>query len=178
MWLAALCCLAQVVGVVISLLSMDRIGRRATALRSCVGVFIALCVLSVSFQLRSQFGSYLSVAALMFYLVAFGAGLSGVPWVLNSEIYPIRVRPAAVGQATMANWLFNWLVADTFLSLCAALGEGGAFSIFAVFSAAGGLWLLGHLPETMHVPLEDIPKLFEDESRRRNSQEEPHPPPT
>ena len=53
----------------------------------------------------------------MLYLVSFGAGLSSVPWVVNSEIYPQRVRSAGMAQAVVANWLLNFLVSETFLSL-------------------------------------------------------------
>ena len=41
-WMSAACCLAQVCGVIVSVLSMDRLGRRPTALRSVVGVAITL----------------------------------------------------------------------------------------------------------------------------------------
>ncbi len=40
---------------------------------------------------------------------------SGVPWVLASEIYPMRVRAIAVGQAAFINWVCAFVVAQTFL---------------------------------------------------------------
>lgn len=163
-WLAAGCNLAQLIGVCISVYSMDRAGRRKTALRSTAGVVLTLVSMSIAFSLDGAVWAALAVASLMLYLVAFGAGLSGVPWVVNSEIFPMQVRSAAVGQATMCNWLFNWLVANTFLSLCDRLGTGGAFSLFAAFSVIGAGWLWLTLPETMGLSLEQIEDLFADEN--------------
>lgn len=40
---------------------------------------------------------YAAVPALMVYLVAFGTGLSAVPWVVNAEIYPLHLRSVAIG---------------------------------------------------------------------------------
>ena len=103
-----------------------------------------------------------AVVSLMLYLVAFGSGLSGVPWVVGSEIYPTDVRSTAVGQNTLSNWLFNFIVAQTFLDLVQLLHSYGAFIVYACFSAVGGVWLYFYLPETMHLSLEQIATLFHD----------------
>lgn len=161
-WLAAVCCVAQLLGVVVSVCSMDRGGRRVTALRSTVGVVVTLLLLAVTFSQHGSPWNELKVAGLMLYLIAFGSGLSGVPWVVNSEIYPLRVRSAAVGQATVSNWLFNYLVGRYFLNVCELAGTGGAFAFFAGISVLGGIWLYAMLPETMGLPLESIEVLFQD----------------
>eukprot|EP00932_Pfiesteria_piscicida_P014769 SRR837773.26640.p1 GENE.SRR837773.26640~~SRR837773.26640.p1 ORF type:complete len:115 (-),score=15.90 SRR837773.26640:7-351(-) len=54
LWLAALCCAAQLLGVGVSVASMDTAGRRSTALRSCVGVVITLSSLATSFWLPGK----------------------------------------------------------------------------------------------------------------------------
>jgi len=111
---------------------------------------------------EGQIWDYVKVGALMAYLIAFGSGLSGVPWVMNAEIYPLKLRSVAVGQATFFNWGFNWLVGNYFLSICKLLGTGGAFSVFAGFSVVGSIWLFLRLPETMGLELEAISELFAD----------------
>eukprot|EP00928_Gymnodinium_smaydae_P043077 TRINITY_DN28940_c0_g1_i1.p1 TRINITY_DN28940_c0_g1~~TRINITY_DN28940_c0_g1_i1.p1 ORF type:complete len:534 (-),score=66.01 TRINITY_DN28940_c0_g1_i1:164-1537(-) len=166
-WLAAMCCAAQLVGVVISVCSMDTSGRRPTALRSCAGVVIMLALLSMSFLAKGDSWDIVKVVALAGYLVAFGSGLSGVPWVMNAEIYPLRLRSAAVGQATVFNWILNWFVGRYFLNLCALVGTGGAFSVFAFFSIVGGVWMYVKLPETMGLSLEEISSLFSGTSAKQ-----------
>ncbi|CAK0879108.1 unnamed protein product [Prorocentrum cordatum] len=84
-WLSCLCNFAQVTGVAIQLCQIDTMGRRFTALTSSVGVVLSLLLLGVAFHASNL--QWLCVLALMSYLVSFGAGMSGVPYVVNSEIY-------------------------------------------------------------------------------------------
>jgi len=160
--LAAICCAAQLCGVVVSVMSMDRVGRRVTGLRSTVGVVLTLLLLAVSFTQHGKLWNDLKVVALMLYLVSFGMGLSAVPWVANAEIYPLGLRSVAVGQSTMSNWVFNYLVGRYFLSYANLVGTGPAFATFAFISILGGIWLYFMLPETMGLPLESIEQLFAD----------------
>mmetsp|Transcript_174164 Transcript_174164/g.558473 ORF Transcript_174164/g.558473 Transcript_174164/m.558473 type:complete len:549 (+) Transcript_174164:65-1711(+) len=162
-WLAAMCCAAQLVGVCVSVASMDTAGRRSTALRSSFGVVLTLSLLAVSFMYKDDpLWDNVKVVALMLYLVAFGSGLSGVPWVINAEIYPLKLRSAAVGQATVSSWLFNYLVGRYFLTICALAGTSGAFMVFAGCSVVGGIWMYFMLPETMGLDLEEIDAQFKD----------------
>lgn len=43
-------------------------------------------------------------AGLMLYLAAFSPGLGPVPWAVNAEIYPLRLRGVMGGAAATANW--------------------------------------------------------------------------
>ena len=40
---------------------------------------------------------------MIIYLLSFGVGMSPVPWAVNAEIYPMRVRTACVGIATASS---------------------------------------------------------------------------
>ena len=48
-----------------------------------------------------------------------------MPWTVNSELYPLWCRSTCFAIATSFNWLFNFLVAMTFLSLTKALTQQG-----------------------------------------------------
>lgn len=99
-------------------------------------------------------------AALMFYLIAFGSGLSGVPWVVNSEIYPLEVRQKCNGQVMVCCWLMSFFVSATFLHMLRAWGPEGTFGFYGGMAVLGLLVLYQYMPETKGKTLESIEKLF------------------
>ncbi|XP_072059544.1 inositol transporter 4-like [Arachis hypogaea] len=46
----------------------------------------------------------LAVIVLGLYILAYSPGMGSVPWVLNSEIYPLRFRGIGGGIAAVSNW--------------------------------------------------------------------------
>ncbi|OQS05802.1 proton myo-inositol cotransporter [Thraustotheca clavata] len=109
----------------------------------------------------SETWSYLIVASMFTYLACFASGMGCMPWTINAEIYPTRVRSVAIGAATTSNWVSNLVVSYTFLSITEVLSPFGAFWLYAGIALLGFIWLYNALPETKGVPLEDIARLFE-----------------
>jgi len=112
--------------------------------------------------------SYLAVFGMVAYLLSFGVGMSPIPWTINAEIYPMKVRSACVAIGTMANWLANFLVAATFLTLQSAVSAvqpGGAFWLYGLISLLGGVWLFFAMPETAGRSLEQIEHLFAEPTK-------------
>jgi hypothetical protein len=105
---------------------------------------------------------WLSLVGMFFYLVSFGLGMSPIPWALNAELYPLGVRSLCVGIATATNWMSNFVVSATFLSLEEALGPANTFWLYGSVAAAGFVWLYSAMPETAGKSLEEIEQLFVD----------------
>ncbi|GMF60559.1 unnamed protein product [Phytophthora fragariaefolia] len=98
--------------------------------------------------------------SMFLYLAFFASGMGCMPWTINAEIYPLRVRSIALSASTSVNWISNLLVSFTFLSTIDALAPYGAFWLYAVVSLSGLLYLWRELPETKGLELEEIQRMF------------------
>ena len=71
-----------------------------------------------------------------------------VPWTVNAEIYPQSCRGMGMATSTSVNWVSNYVVSLTFLSLLEALGGAGGFMFYAGFGVLGFIAIYLLLPET------------------------------
>lgn len=119
-------------------------------------MFVSLIALGLGFAVGGGALKWIGVLSLTLYIASFAIGLGPVFWLLISEIFPLRIRGQAASIATMANWLSNFLVSLTFLSLLKGLGDVWTFLLYAALSLAGLWFCFFFIPETKGVPLERI----------------------
>ena len=108
----------------VSIFLLDRIGRRPLLLIGVAGQIVGLAILGAAFHFQ-QLASLtrdLAIGSLVIYVASFAVGLGPIFWLLISEIYPLKVRGAAMSAVTVTNWGMNLVVSVTFLSLVAVLG--------------------------------------------------------
>lgn len=84
-----------------------------------------------------------------------------VPWIINSEIYPLRYRGLCGGMAAVANWISNLIVTQTFLTLTEALGTALTFLLFALVSCIALVFIYVFVPETKGLQFEEVEKMLE-----------------
>jgi MFS family permease len=102
---------------------------------------------------------------LLLVLAAIGCyamSLAPVTWVVISEIFPNRIRGAAIAVAVSALWIACFLLTLTFPWLNATLGPAGTFWLYAAISVAGLVFIAFKLPETKGKTLEQIEKELVD----------------
>nr|XP_023883405.1 probable inositol transporter 2 isoform X1 [Quercus suber]XP_023883406.1 probable inositol transporter 2 isoform X2 [Quercus suber] len=105
---------------------------------------------------------WLALAGLALYIIFFSPGMGTVPWIVNSEIYPLRYRGICGGIAATVNWTSNLIVAQSFLSLTKTIGTPWTFLMFGVIAVIGLVFVLICVPETKGLPIEEIEKMLEN----------------
>ena len=124
----------NVLTTLIAIALIDKIGRKPLLLIGSTGMAITLITMSVIFanatlgadgkpSLPGASGVIALIAANLF-VVAFGMSWGPVVWVLLGEMFPNRIRAAALGLAAAGQWAANWLITVTFPGLREHLGPG------------------------------------------------------
>jgi sugar porter (SP) family MFS transporter len=161
---------------VVAVWLLDRSGRRPLLLSGTAGMAVGLIIVALTFVIGgSQLtgtGAIIAIVGLLVYTGSFAVGLGPVFWLLISEIYPLKVRGAAMSVATIANWGANFIVTVSFLTLLSAIGDAGTFFLFAGLTIIALVYFQRQVPETKNRSLQEIerdlalPKgaLAEDES--------------
>ena len=88
----------------------------------------------------------------------YASSLAPITWVIISEIFPNRIRGAAIAIAVTALWAACFVLTYTFPILLGKLGESGTFWLYAAICVAGFVFILKMLPETKGKSLEAIEK--------------------
>jgi SP family galactose:H+ symporter-like MFS transporter len=148
--------LVNVLMTIVSIPLLDRVGRRPLLLTSLAGMTVSLAALGLGFAIGGEALKWVGLLSLAVYIASFAIGLGPVFWLLISEIFPLSVRGQGASVATMANWLANFAVSLTFLSLLNALGSTWAFLLYAALCVVGIWFCFRFVPETKGVPLERI----------------------
>lgn len=104
---------------------------------------------------------FLAVILLGLYIIVYSPGMGTVPWIVNSEIYPLKYRGIGGGIAAVSNWTSNLIVSETFLTLTEHLGSAGTFLLFAGFSLTGLIFIFFLVPETKGLQFGEVEKLLE-----------------
>ncbi len=150
--------LVNVLFTIVAIRLLDRVGRRPLLLIGVAGQVVGLAILGIAFQLHQLANviGYIAILSLAIYIGSFAIGLGPAFWLLISEIYPQKVRGAAMSIATVTNWALNLIVAVTFLSLVQALGRPATFWLYGVIGIAAWIFIYRIVPETKGKSLEEI----------------------
>ena len=139
---------------------VDKAGRRILLLVGLVAQVIALG--AVGWMFKADVGGIFLLIAILAFIGAFAMALGPIPWILCSEIFPMRVRGRAMSVATFTIWTSCYIVAQTFpmLNDSAAVGPALTFWIYAACSLAALLFVFFMVPETKGRSLEEIEASF------------------
>jgi sugar porter (SP) family MFS transporter len=144
---------------IVSVLIIDKVGRRPLLVAGTSGMLLGMVIVALTFSGGDKLAGGAAITAivgLMVFQGSFAIGLGPIAWLIIAEIYPISVRGSAMGIATVANWLCDFLVTVSFLSLLNAIGGMGTFLLFASLSLAAIGYFVWKIPETKGRSLQEI----------------------
>jgi SP family arabinose:H+ symporter-like MFS transporter len=138
----------------VGMFTVDRLGRKALMLLGAGGLAGIYAVMGAMYSFRLQGLPLLVLVVLA--IACYAMSLAPVTWVILSEIFPNRVRGAAMSVATFALWSACFLLTYTFPLLHGSLRASGTFWLYGVICVLGFFYILKKLPETRGKTLERI----------------------
>lgn len=156
--------LVNVLTTIFALSIIDKVGRKKLVYWGVSGMIITLLLITWYFSFGSSW-NISSVYLLVFFLlyIFFTAiSISTVIFVLLSEMYPIKVRGAAMSIAGLSLWIGTYLIGQLTPWMLSTLTPTGTFLLFAVMCIPYMLIVWKLLPETAGKSLEEIEEMWKN----------------
>lgn len=158
----------QVIATAVATWLVDKTGRRILLIVSSSGMAISFVLVAVSFYLKVSvsedselFGilGILSVVGVVCLIISFSLGMGPIPWLIMSEILPIKIKGLAGSVATLLNWSISWVITMT-APLLLTWSSGGTFTMYGVMCILTVVFVAIWVPETKGRTLEEIQQSF------------------
>lgn len=156
-----------IVGTLVSVFVADLAGRRILLLVS--GFMMTVCMASVGaffFELEVDRSfavdklGWLPVVCLVLYNFGFNVAFGPIPWVMMSELFPLRAKGVAGSVSTAINWLSAFLITRFFVDITEAIHVYGAYWLCTAVCAISIPFIIFVVPETKGKTLEEIQESF------------------
>ena len=152
--------------VTVTVLLIDKIGRKPILLIGSIGMSLALAMLVVAFvnattnangelTLEGVFGPLALIAANV-YVVFFNFSWGPVMWVMLGEMFPNQIRGTGLAVSGLAQWGSNFAITMTFPIMLASIGLGGAYGFYTLCAILSIVFVVKMVHETRGVELEDM----------------------
>jgi sugar porter (SP) family MFS transporter len=166
--------LVKLVATTVTVFRVDKYGRRILLQVGIAVMLVALILVGIGFVNRTcrvpvpisecaladvalpSSWAIVVVAALMLYVTGYQIGFGPIVWLLISEIFPLRVRGAAMSLAVAMNFSTNILGTFSLTYLLQALSPPGVFFLYAALTVVALIFVTVSVPETKGKTLEEI----------------------
>ena len=143
----------------VSILIVDRFGRRPLYIIGSAGMTLALLGLTIA-GIAGHFSGLTVLLLIVLFLMFFSACVGPVFWTYMSEIFPNRIRGTALSVPVFTQWVFNALIVLIFPLMLHRLNTGITFGLLTVFAAGQLLFTVKFMKETKGKSLEGIEKMW------------------
>lgn len=144
----------MVVSVIITMLIIEKVGRKKLMLAGTASLAVVYGILGYLFLIGAT-GMPIVIFTLT-NVAIYSITLAPVVWVILAEIFPNRIRGAAMSAAAMALWVGNFSLTFSFPAIKEHLGWANNFWLYGAICAVGFVVLYFTLPETKDKTLEEI----------------------
>jgi len=155
----------SIAACVLTLLVIDRIGRKPLLLWGSVGMTVTLALVVYAFANAEQdaagnllLGDYgtLALISANAYVFFFNLSWGPVMWVMLGEMFPNQIRGVGLAVSGLAQWLCNFLITMTFPLLLTGIGLAGAYGLYALGALLSVFFVLKLVHETKGKELEEM----------------------
>ena len=146
----------NVIFTFVAIFTVDKWGRRALMYIGSIGLTIIYAFMGLGFMYHLSGWPMLLLVVLA--IASYAMSLAPIVWVILSEIFPARIRGAAMAISTFFLWVACFLLTYTFPLLNESLGAAGTFWTYGIICFLGFLFIRAYLPETKGKQLEEIEK--------------------
>lgn len=150
----------------VSLVLVDRAGRKTLHMSGLLGMAVSCIVLSLCLgpdtPVADENGfasSWIAVLSVYSFIIMFASGPGSIPWFLVGELVPCNARSLASSIAVSVNWSANFAVTLCFIPMTNVF-HGYTFIFFALSSILFYLFTHLKVPETKGVSAEEISTLL------------------
>jgi MFS family permease len=102
------------------------------------------------------------VLLVMINVAVYSFTLAPVTWVLLSEIFPNRIRGAAMSISVLALWVGNFTLTFSFPAIEGNFGASRTFWLYGLICAVGFIFVFVKVPKTKGKSLEQIERELVD----------------
>jgi SP family sugar porter-like MFS transporter len=151
--------LMNIVFTILAMRVIDKMGRKLLMLIGAAGM--AVCYLVIGFLFSTgRTEDWLLLTFIIITPAFFAFGLGPTVWVVLSEIFPNKIRGAAMSVATFSLWVACYLLTLTFPVFVELFNASNTFWLYSAICIAGFLVILKYLPETKGISLEQLEKML------------------
>jgi SP family sugar:H+ symporter-like MFS transporter len=156
--------LVNIVGTVIAIVLVDRVGRRPLALAGSAGMAVALAAAAWAFSYRHGTGTSatlpnlqatVALVAAHVFVLCFAFSWGVVVWVLLGEMFPNKIRALALSVAASAQWIANWAITVSFPTM-SDWNLSATYVIYACFALLSIPFVYFFIKETKGRTLESM----------------------
>jgi len=156
----------SIAAVAVTVMLIDRIGRKPILLIGSIGMALTLAVVTYAFlnatiaadgslSLEGIYGPMALIAANA-YVVFFNFSWGPVMWVMLGEMFPNQIRRTGLAVSGLAQWGSNFGITMTFPIMLGSIGLAGAYGFYTACAVISILFVIKMVHETRGIELEDM----------------------